>query len=402
MHKKKNKNKFKRFLRVIVVTIKRINRKRAKHWFKVNLRQHPFILGLTLFVWLDAVLLRRIFTREGLAQALKFHLYLFLAWFAFVVTSNLLKDKQKVKWYLRKRFIFPVLIVLPPLGLILLWSGSHFKRITRVIFTLLFGGYFLIANLQYSKKYDRLIAMPSFDRIVETITKPKNKTFLKAADESVISNLRFSRIPKKAASTKLAVSEIAARCSSAVVSITTKDKEGKDIGMGSGFIVSEDGLIVTNFHVVESSYQVEVKIGEDIFKEAFLVRGIPNLDMAIIKIEAENLPVLPIGDSDSLVNGQFVVVLGNPVGLERSVSNGIISAIRSKDNIKVIQMTAPVSPGSSGGPVLNEYGEVVGITTLASFLMTQNLNFAIPINYLNKIFNEKICWQETRTEVKQK
>lgn len=402
MHKKKNRNRIKRFLRVVVVTIKRINRKRAKHWFKVNLRQHPFILGLTLFVWLDAILLRRVFTREGLAYALKFHLYLFLAWFGMVVLSNLLRDKQKVKWYLRKRFIFPVLIVMPPMGLILLWSGSHFKRITKVIFTLVFGGYFIIANLQYSKKYDRLIAMPSFDRIVETITKPKKKTFLRAADESASSSLRFTRIAKKPAATKLAVSEIAARCSSAVVSITTKDKDGKDIGMGSGFIVSEDGLIITNFHVVESSYQVEVKIGEEVFKGATLVRGIPNLDMAIIKIEAQNLPVLPIGDSDSLVNGQLVVVLGNPVGLERSVSNGIISAIRSKDNIKMIQMTAPVSPGSSGGPVLNEYGEVIGITTLASFFMTQNLNFAIPINYLDKIFNEKISWQEVRAEGKQK
>jgi S1-C subfamily serine protease len=174
------------------------------------------------------------------------------------------------------------------------------------------------------------------------------------------------------------------------------------MGMGSGFIISEDGLIVTNFHVMESAYQIEIKIGEKIFREASLVKGISNMDIALLKIDSKGLPALPIGDSDSLVDGQFVIVLGNPVGLERSVSNGIISAIRSKDDIKIIQMTAPVSPGSSGGPVLNEYGEVVGITTLASFFMAQNLNFAIPINYLDKILNEKYSAPEKRADVKQK
>jgi S1-C subfamily serine protease len=401
MQKKKNRNKFKRFLRVIVVTVKRINRKRVKHWFKVNLKTHPFILGLVFFVWIDAVVLRRIFAREGIAKALKFHLYIFLAWLGLVILSNLLRDKQKVKWYLKKRFIFFMLIILPPLGLILLWSGSQFKRITKIIFSIGFGAFFIIANLHYNKKYERLLAVPSFDRIVEMITKPKKQIFLKTADKGILDNLRLTRIPKKTAA-KLAVSEIAARCSGSIVSIKTKDKEGKEMGMGSGFIISEDGLIVTNFHVMESAYQIEIKIGEKIFREASLVKGISNMDIALLKIDSKGLPALPIGDSDSLVDGQFVIVLGNPVGLERSVSNGIISAIRSKDDIKIIQMTAPVSPGSSGGPVLNEYGEVVGITTLASFFMAQNLNFAIPINYLDKILNEKYSAPEKRADVKQK
>lgn len=402
MYRKKSKNKLKRYLRVFFARIKKLNRKKVLHWFRVNLKTHPFILGLIFFVWLDVVLIRRIFTKEGVARALKFHFIIFISWLLLVVLSNLLRDKQKVKWYLKKRFIFFTLFILPPLGLILLWSGSQFKRITKIIFTIGFGAFFIIANLHYNRKYERLLAVPSFDRIVEMISKPKKKIFLKATGDGIVANLRLTRIPKKPI-VKLAISEIAARSSSAVVSIKTKDKDGKEMGMGSGFIISEDGLIVTNFHVMESAHQVEIKIGDKLFKEASLVKGISNLDIAILKIDAENLPVLPIGDSDNLVDGQFVIVLGNPVGLERSVSNGIVSAIRSKDDIKVIQMTAPVSPGSSGGPVLNEYGEVVGITTLASFFMAQNLNFAIPINYLNKIFfNENLVSQEKRTGVKKK
>ena len=153
-------------------------------------------------------------------------------------------------------------------------------------------------------------------------------------------------------------------------------------------MISADGVIATNFHVLESAYQAEVKIGEKVFKSVDFIKGAPEFDIALIKIDAQELKVLPIGNSDNLVNGQSIVVLGNPWGLERTVSNGLVSSLRSQDNIKLIQMSAPVSPGSSGGPVLNEFGEVVGITTIASFLFAQNLNFAVPINYLEKLIKE--------------
>jgi S1-C subfamily serine protease len=207
-------------------------------------------------------------------------------------------------------------------------------------------------------------------------------------DKDVLSDLKLTMLTKRA-KVKLAVSDVAKRCSQAVVSIKTKDRVGNEIGMGSGFVISQNGLIVTNFHVMASAYQAEIKIGEEVFKDASLVKAIKNFDIAILKIDAKNLLSLPIGDSDSLVTGQFVIALGNPGGFERTVSSGIISALRSKGEIKLIQMTAPVSPGSSGGPVINEYGEVVGITTLASIFMAQNLNFAIPINYLNKIIKKQ-------------
>lgn len=378
--KKTKKIQVKRYLAVIQRRIKRVNRKKVLRWLEINLKQHPFILGLLFFIWIDAVLIKRDFAKIDIIKILKFHLYLFIFWLILVALLNLLRDKQKVKWYFRKHFV--VFMLLPfffPFGLILLWSGSKFKKATKIIFTLIFGSVFIIVNVYSSKTINK----SSLERIVEMITGPKKKIFLKPLDRDVLSGLRLLEVPKKSR-VKLAISEVAAQYSSSVVSIKTKDKDGRDLGMGSGFIISPDGLIVTNFHVVESAYQAEVKIGEDVFKEVYLVKDIPNLDIAILKINAENLPVLPLGDSDSLINGQFLIVLSNPWGFERSVSSGIVSAIRSKGDIKLIQMTAPVSPGSSGGPVINEYGEVVGITTLASFFMAQNLNFAIPINYLNK------------------
>jgi S1-C subfamily serine protease len=220
------------------------------------------------------------------------------------------------------------------------------------------------------------------------ITKQKSKVFLKNSPLHILDGFRFVRIPTKDR-VKLAVSDIYSRCSQSIVTINTKDKNGKDIGMGSGFIVSKDGIIITNFHVIESAYQAEVRIGKQVFKEVYLIKGIPKLDIAVLKIDASDLLPLAIGDSDNLLSGQFIVALGNPLGLEQSVSSGIISSIRSSGDIKLIQMTAPVSMGSSGGPLLNEYGEVIGITTLASFFMAQNLNFAVPINYLEEIIKQK-------------
>lgn len=388
MIRRKQKNKFRQYFRVLKRKVKRLNPKKVRRWFKINLKQHPFVLGILFFIWIDKVLIKGMFRKVNFIKILKVHLFIFILWLALVIISNILRDKQKVKWYLKRRFVFFMLLFFQPLGLILLWSGAKFRKITKIIFTIIFGLIFIIYNVQYNKKYEQILKKSSFERIVEKITQPKKGIFLEPANNETLRYLKLTRISKKRR-VKLAISEISVRCSPAIVSIKTKGKDGKEIGMGTGFIISEDGVIITNFHVMESAYQAEVKIGEEVFKEVYLIKGVPSLDIAIVKINAKNLPVLSIGDSDTLLNGQFIIVLGNPGGFERSVSHGIISAIRSKGNIKIIQMTAPVSIGSSGGPLINEYGEVVGITTLASFFIVQNLNFAIPINYLDKIINEK-------------
>lgn len=385
--KKRHKNKLKRYFAVFKRNLKKLNRKRAWLWLKNNFKSHPFILGFLFFAWLSAVLTKAIY-KISPVSILKTSLLFLFCWLVLVILSNLLKDKPRVKWYFKKRFVFFMLLILAPAGLVFLWSGAQFKKVTKIILTLIFGLAFVITNINYNKEYEKLLVKSPLERTIEMVTSQNRNVFLKTADKDLLSSLKLTTIPRKS-KVKLAVSDIARRCLPGVVSIKTKDKQGREIGMGSGFIISQDGIILTNFHVITSAYQAEIKIGDDVFKEVFLVKGVPDLDIVILKINAKDLAALPIGDSDSLINGQVVITLGNPWGFERSVSSGIISALRSKGSLKLIQLTAPVSPGSSGGPVINEYGEVVGITNIASIFLAQNLNFAIPINYLNKIITKK-------------
>ncbi|PIP21193.1 MAG: hypothetical protein COX40_00830 [Candidatus Omnitrophica bacterium CG23_combo_of_CG06-09_8_20_14_all_40_11] len=389
--RKKKVNKLIRYLRVSRIKISRLNRKKIPLWLNKNLKEHPFILGILSFIWISYII-GMCFESLNLLELLRFHIKLhtaiFTAWFVLVILSNSLKDKREIKWYFKKRFVFIMLILFCPFGLILLWTGAQFKRITRIILTVIFTLIFIFGNVYQEKRYRAILNMSPIENITKIISSKKREVFLKNSDPKTLDGFKFVRIPKKE-KIKLAVSDIYSRYSPGIVSIKTKDKHGKEIGLGSGFIVSKDGIIVTNSHVVASAYQAEVKIGEKIFKETYLVKNLPDFDIAILKINAENLSPLAIGDFDDMVSGQFVVALGNPLGFEQSVSSGIISAIRSARDMKLIQMTVPVSPGSSGGPVLNEYGEVIGIATVAFFFVAQNLNFAIPINYLEKIIKQE-------------
>jgi hypothetical protein len=380
-------NKIQRYLRVFWRNVKKLNSARIKKWLKKNLKQHPFILAIISLVWIDFIFIENALKEFGLQKVLRVHFYLFLIWLFLVTVSNLLRDQKKVKWYLKRRFVFSMLLIFQPLGVILLWSGAKFKKFTKVFFTAFFGFIFVLLVVNYNKALNEIVKKTALEKIVESITKPKQGIFIKLAGKEALDTLRLCKFPSQF-NIKLEISEIASRCSPAVVSIAAWDRSGKEIGAGSGFIISDDGFIVTSFHVLESAYKAMVEIKEGEFQEAAFIKGIPSLDIAVLKIDAQSLPFLSIGDSERLVKGQSVVVLGNPAGFERSISEGIISAIRSKDNMKIIQMTAPVSMGSSGGPVINEFGEVVGITTLASF-KAQNLNFAIPINYLIEIINGK-------------
>lgn len=150
---------------------------------------------------------------------------------------------------------------------------------------------------------------------------------------------------------------------------------------GTGFIVNSVGLFVTNFHVIEHALEVTVKLkdGRE-FKVSGSVELNRGLDLAILKIDATSLVTVPLGDSDAMRVGQPVFAIGNPMGLEQTISDGLISAIRGDTpDEKIFQITAPISPGSSGGPLFNLNGEVIGIT-FAQLTQGQNLNFAIPIN----------------------
>ncbi len=161
--------------------------------------------------------------------------------------------------------------------------------------------------------------------------------------------------------------------------VTTKAGERR---LGSGFVVRQTGEILTNFHLVEDAKTLTVKLkNEDVYDEVTVLETDPRRDIALIKVRGWNLPVVRLGDSDLVQVGERVVAIGNPRGLEQTVTDGLISAIRDTGKgYKLFQMSAPISTGSSGGPLFNMAGEAIGIT--AAFLEGgQNLNFATPINY---------------------
>jgi len=144
--------------------------------------------------------------------------------------------------------------------------------------------------------------------------------------------------------------------------------------------------------VLAGAYNAEVKLADGRkYNKISLVTANSDKDIAVIKIDAMNLSSLVIGDSEKAIVGEEVITVGNPLGLEMSASTGIISALREKRGSKYIQITAPVSPGSSGGPLLNKRGSVIGIvTSQVPSIFGQNLNFAIPINYLIDLLSKKV------------
>lgn len=188
--------------------------------------------------------------------------------------------------------------------------------------------------------------------------------------------------PAPVTSTAARMPAIAKNAHESVVSIIMSDKNGKPIGQGSGFFVSKDGLIVTNYHVIAEGSSAVAKLPDGAF---YAIDGVvafdKTRDVAVIRAQGRNFRVLTLGDSDKVQVGEEVVAIGNPLSLESTVSNGIVSGIRTVEDQggKFLQVTAPISPGSSGGPLFNMAGEVVGITTM--YLKGgENLNFAIPIN----------------------
>ncbi len=161
-------------------------------------------------------------------------------------------------------------------------------------------------------------------------------------------------------------------------------RDFKQPSLGSGFIIDKKGYVVTNNHVIEDADQIKVKLDDDTEFDAEVVGRDPNTDLALLKIESKKeLPVLTMGDSDALKIGQWVVAIGSPFGLERTVTAGIVSAkgrvIGSGPYDDFIQTDASINPGNSGGPLLNMKGEVVGINT-AIIASGSGIGFAIPVN----------------------
>ncbi len=173
----------------------------------------------------------------------------------------------------------------------------------------------------------------------------------------------------------------------AVISIHTggpRDNSTEQTGAGSGVVVAPDGYILTNSHVVHGKRQVRVSLTAGTSVKADVVGEDPATDLALIRANASGLPYASFGDSGALRVGQLVIAMGNPFGFQSSVSTGVVSALgrglRSQDGRlieNIVQHTAPLNPGNSGGPLLDSRGRVVGINT-AIIAMAQGIGFAVP------------------------
>ncbi len=183
---------------------------------------------------------------------------------------------------------------------------------------------------------------------------------------------------------KLSPAEIAEAATPSVVLIKLEN------GLGSGFVVSKDGKIVTNLHVIRGAKEATVVAADGReFKNIEVMAFDVAQDLAVLRIGDHGIKALNLGDSSSAKPGQHVVAIGHPLGLGNTVSDGLVSAIRELTPKRVLlQISAPISPGSSGGPLFNDVGEVIGISTLV-ITTGQNLNFAVPIDIVKPLLATK-------------
>ena len=199
----------------------------------------------------------------------------------------------------------------------------------------------------------------------------------------------------------LTLREIYIKCSPSVVSITSESRSGSS--SGSGVIFSEDGYVVTNYHVIESGESYTVLLADDRSQPARLVGSDPTSDLAVLQVNATDLTPAEFGDSDDVYVGDGVVAIGDPLGVEfrGTMTNGIVSAINRNVNVNgrtmnLIQTNAALNSGNSGGPLINEYGQVIGINTMkmsnniadAEAATVEGLGFAVPTGRAVTVIND--------------
>jgi S1-C subfamily serine protease len=207
----------------------------------------------------------------------------------------------------------------------------------------------------------------------------------------------------------LSVQEIYQHAGPGVLQVTSTSVDSSDpffgpqprVSLGSGFVIDKDGYIVTNYHVIESARQIEVNFSGDDRVQATIVGVDPSTDLALLKINAQAraLTPLPLGDSDAVRVGDAVVAIGNPFGLERTVTAGIVSALQREITApngyvidKVIQTDAPINQGNSGGPLLNTRGQVIGVNSQIepgnSGTGNLGIGFAVPSATLREVVSQ--------------
>jgi S1-C subfamily serine protease len=176
------------------------------------------------------------------------------------------------------------------------------------------------------------------------------------------------------------------------------DEQQVQQGTGSGFIIDANGLVITNAHVVKGADKVSVTLKDNRVLEGKIMGIDPITDVAVVKVNADNLPTVKLGNSDQLKPGEWAIAIGNPLGLDNTVTAGIVSATGRSSNqvgdpqkrVNYIQTDAAINPGNSGGPLLNASGQVIGMNT-AILKNAQGLGFAIPINQVQRIADQLVA-----------
>jgi len=198
-----------------------------------------------------------------------------------------------------------------------------------------------------------------------------------------------------------AVIGVVARMGPAVLSITGHPSDGER-GQGSGFLITPDGFALTNSHVAHGRQRLRAITEEGDALEARLIGDDPATDLALVRLAARDLPHAELGDSDGLQVGQLVIAMGNPFGFRSTVSTGVVSArgraMRSEQGRlieNIVQHTAPLNPGNSGGPLVDSRGRVVGINT-AIIAMAQGLGFAVPSRTAQWVVSELLTHGRVR------
>ena len=188
---------------------------------------------------------------------------------------------------------------------------------------------------------------------------------------------------------KLTTAEIAARATPSVVIVENFNEDGEKAGQGSGYVFSGDGVIITNYHVIRGAKSLTVRVpGQEPYRVDSVLGYEIDHDVAALQLTGSSLPALLTETMEEPKVGDRVVAIGAPLGLESTVSEGIVSALRSVGTMHIIQTTASISPGSSGGPLLNEYGRGIGLTT-ATVQDGQSLNFVVSAKHVSELLSRK-------------
>ena len=184
--------------------------------------------------------------------------------------------------------------------------------------------------------------------------------------------------------------------SDAIVTIRHMGREGREQGVGTGFVIDQEGRVITSLHVIGEARRVKVIFSDGAeYEPESIWAWDRSQDLAVLKISREKLTPLPLGQSSNLATGQKVMALGNPMGLERSVVGGVLSGVRQFTQGPMIQIAIPIEPGNSGGPLFDAQGQVIGVMNMKSTL-TPNLGFATPIDGIRPLLERpnSMAWSQ--------